>query len=123
MLQKLLVDVIPEVLEDFSGVFLTVFNLLLNGTVVIVNPFHTILSLFPELLLLVDDINFVFFLPFFYFVDFSLEPLKVLLDVSVDRLKVGFHILYRGLELLEILFELALQLMLLIMHLSQIVFE
>lgn len=82
VLQKLLVDVIPQVLEDLLGVLLIVDNCI----VILVYLFNTILSLLPELLLLVHDINFVFFLPLFHFLDFALEPLEVLSDVSVDRL-------------------------------------
>jgi len=108
MLQELLVNFIPKVLENFLRVLLVIIKLLFNSIVININFFNTILSLFPELLLLVHDINFVFFLPLFYFVDFILEPLEVLFDVSIDRLNISFHISYRGLKLIELLFKLIL---------------
>ena len=84
MLQKLLVDVILQVVEDLLGVLLILLEPLFNCTVILVYLFNTILSLLSELLLLVHDINLVFFLPLFHFLDFALEPLEVLSDVSVD---------------------------------------
>ena len=86
MLQKLFVDVILQVLEDLFGVLLIVLDPLFNSTVIIIYLFNTILSLFAELLLLVHDINFVFFLPILYLVDFALELLKVLFNVTINRL-------------------------------------
>lgn len=121
MVEKLLVDVIPQVVENLLGILLVLVKSFFNVIFTIVDLVETLLSLFRDLVLLVHDINFVLLLPLFDLVKFLLEPLEVLFDVSVDRLEIGFHILNLFLELREIIFELTLKLFFLIFHLFDII--